>query len=216
MWTPTGYGNPGAYFIQFDGTNGGSNRSVVGVPDPSTPHSLVLWAAMVSSGSLGTMVGYGNDSTNTGHNFVFSSGNTMIIRRVSTGATVLSFAYPTGEWRFIVYTYDGTTNTFYHNGIAVATSITAPQGATVNAVTVGENVHTGFPERALSGSKLSSVSFYNRALRPGEVFAMWDVATRWGRERPRKSSGFLGSDAVVSASNIAAFASRTRLIPGVN
>ncbi len=207
---------PGAFFILFDGSNGGSNRAVTGVPNPSTPHSLAVWIDMVSSGALGTLVGYGNDSTNTGHNLVVSAGNTIIVRRVSTGATVVSFAYPAGRWRHIVYTYDGTNNVLYHNGTQFATTTTAPQGATVNAVTVGENVHTGFPERALNGTRLSSVCFYNRPLRAGEVFSLYDTQSKWGFVRPRKSGLPPGTDAVLSASNIAAFASRTIFIPGVN
>lgn len=225
IWV-TGQEDAGLFGIQFDGTNGASNRAVTGVPDPSTPHSMSIWFYMGTTGSKRTICGYGNDSSNLGHNCVLLATREPAIVRVSTGATIVSAETTAAAyWSHIVYTYDGTTNRLYHQGFEIANSTTAVQGATVNAVTIGENVHTGFPERAGSGQKASDLRFWNRPLTPAEVFAMWNRVSRFLPYYPRPLSlgtggavTFSGSGAVTisnaTCSGSATFAAGTKTASG--
>src|SRR6202000_1877200 len=71
----------------------------------------------------------------------------------------------TGTWHHIVYTYDGTTNTLYVDGVSKGTSTTAHQSASILKAYLG----TWTPNNDMLNGSLDEVRVYNRALGSSEI-----------------------------------------------
>jgi hypothetical protein len=145
----------------------------------TSPFSLMLWAWFPSFPPGGQFFSIGNGSAGINLNY---TGGTMAWLRASNGVDVVRQAtsYTDFAWRHIVATWDGTTARIYHNGLAdgSATSPTVDSGAGTR-VGLLTNANAGFPQGPSGGAYVCDARLWNRALPPGEVWALYDPQTRW-------------------------------------
>jgi len=169
-WTTVGKIN-GA--LTFDGTSQKIDVSnMTGLPKENDPQTLSVWfkfanVSDISSG--GGLMQLSNLSSNKGTNlrFVCCSGTLSVTKYDGTNLAVGST--PTANvWHLATYTWDGTTNMLYIDGVQIGTSTTAPDTAISTVLYIGDDTSTLFK------GTIDDARVYNRALSAAEVAQIYN------------------------------------------
>jgi hypothetical protein len=172
-WVTTGY--PGADYpnpaaLRFDGNDHvqlGTNN----LPANNRPQTLALWlnyaAVPDANGQICLAITDGNaggERLKLGFKeqrlAAFKSGNPPVL---------VDVAPPAPGWHHLAYSYDGTTNRLYVDGVQRATSTTAPDTGPANNARLGANFDGSEPFTGL----LDEVRIYNRALTAAEIASLF-------------------------------------------
>lgn len=168
------------FVAKGDGTANAVITTAAGLGTLSGPLSLSMWF-------------YGNSTTNPSHVFTIGTGAAgtnfgvrnsgvdigLTTTKGSTGGVVLnSTSLKTVGWHHGVYTFDGTNNTLYFDGVADGTNTTAPDTGTITRVGLLVNSHNSFPEIA-GAFWVADLRIYNKALTADEVARMYRLGSRW-------------------------------------
>lgn len=151
------------------------------------PFTISLWHQTPSYVSLSTMFGVGDNDPGV------SNGTTGALR------LFLQFNNDYYLWgngadfdtgialdvdntvHHAAFTSDGTTVTFYRDGVALATQ-TIISGGAGNWITSGTTVSSGYGHTAAASaptSKMWDSRIYTRALSAQEMWALYEPSTRW-------------------------------------
>jgi hypothetical protein len=170
---PGGFGD-----YKCDGSIGARNDAVAGGFSVDTPHSAAFWVKLADASTLGQLFCYGDSAAHQGVNLSCASG-VIAAKHTASGFTIVASpaTIVVDIWYFVVYVYiGGGSSLLYINGVSVATATATPATATVNSISLGENLHPSFPERAASGTRIGDPSLWSRALTASEVQAGYDLS----------------------------------------
>jgi len=161
---------PGLFFANTSyGTfNGASSRvalTVSQLPAASEAQSIAAWVNIAalpgSASSIVSMTG-----ASSAIKLGLSSSQLRVLR--NDGVALVSTAAPsTGTWHHVAYTWDGTNNNLYVDGVAVTSTTTHDSGA-VTAAFIGA---TSAAADFFNGS-IDEVRIYDRALTATDVSAL--------------------------------------------
>jgi putative IMPACT (imprinted ancient) family translation regulator len=161
-WSPTGGRIGGA--LQFDGTDDVVNISAISFNYPITYSAWIK--PTTTSGSHAALGRYyggyklGTASTSFSYNIYTSANNSR------TSDTVTA-----NEWAHLAATYDGTTITYYLNGVSVATvAQTADLSQTSSAWQIGAHGHSN----EYFQGYVDDVRLYSRVLTSTEIASIAD------------------------------------------
>ena len=135
----------------------------IGMPNPNAVQSISLWVKLVNlTGQQNFIVM--TDKVSGAIQFGIKDG---VVKVWGWGAVdvVAGTAPTTGAWHHIAYTYDGTNNTIYIDGVNKGTSTTAHQTGSIGKVYLG----TWTPNYDILNGSLDDVRVYNRALSSTEI-----------------------------------------------
>ena len=137
---------------------------VTNLPANNAPQSISLWfegtANAANNQNMIAMVGSGS-AVQLGFR-----GTSLIAWNLG-GGTLVNTNAPDSNWHQVVYTYDGTTDSIYLDGVLKATAANAPhQAGTVTTAYLGTYDAAG--DEPFGGS-LDDVRVYNRALSGAEI-----------------------------------------------
>lgn len=143
--------------------------------------SLTAWIGATPSAN-GMLFAVG-DGTN-GPRLILTAASAVSVTRGSTGGTVITD--PVGFfdpfWKHVAYTFDGTTNRLYLNGIETINNATATDGTgTISRLCIFTNSNDGFltGNSPVAGTGIADARLYGRPLSPAEIYRMSHPATRW-------------------------------------
>jgi CubicO group peptidase (beta-lactamase class C family) len=107
----------------------------------------------------------------------------------------------TNTWNHVAFTYDGTTVRFYVNGVMSAPITQSLYDFDLSTLTIGCNLIGGSTTQLSFDGGIDEFRFYNRALTPWEIQAIYAAGTNGmcpptplmfaGDERFSKSNGFI-------------------------
>ena len=122
----------------FNGSNNYITFSVNSLPANSAPQTISTWVNYVATtGNNQNFVVMENGGSGSGQQMGFRGGT--LLEWLWGGSTIVaSPSVPTANaWHYCVYTYNGTTNSFYVDGVLKATSTTSPQTAAPTILALG-------------------------------------------------------------------------------
>lgn len=145
-------------------SGGYASLGINNLPANNAVQSISLWVKLVSNGGTQNMIALANSGSSSGVQVGIRGGG--LTAWSWGGGTLISTSLPsTGVWHHVAYTWDGTNNQLYLDGVAATSTTTAHQIATPSQAFLG--TYDGADE-LLSGS-LDDVRVYNRALSSTEV-----------------------------------------------
>lgn len=161
---PTSINFSDARAVTFDGSSARASLGTTGLPAANAAQSISAWVRFAGASSTQSLVALtGSSSAVT---LGLGSGNVRVLK--NSGSLVSTTAPSTGTWHHVAYTWDGSTNTLYVDGVAAGTSSTAHDSSAVTAAFIGAtSASAGF----LNGS-LDDVRIYSRALSASEVASL--------------------------------------------
>lgn len=163
-----------------DGTGNAVIKTAAGLGTLGGPLSMSMWfngnsttnpshIFTIGTGSAGTNFGIRNSGADVG----------LTATKGSTGSVLLnSTSTKTVGWHHGVYTFDGTNNTFYFDGVADGTNATAPDSGTITRIGLLVNSHDSFPEIA-GAFWVADLRIYSRVLTAEDVARMYRHGSRW-------------------------------------
>lgn len=144
--------------------------------------TMSIWAA--ANGSDGDMVcAIGTGAA--GPRFQYRSvDSVLLVTKGSDGGTIIQDPYGSHNpfWKHFAYSWDGTTNRLYVNGVEATNNTNARDGTgTITRICVFTNSHDSFltGNTPTGGTGAADMRVYNRPLAPSEVYALYDPSTRW-------------------------------------
>ena len=163
-WTsaPAGITFDDAAALKLDGSNGSVTLGHTNLPASTAAQTISLWFNLGSTTGTQDFIALGDGShgiklgLNAGVLAAFTWGGTSLI----TATTPVA-----GGWHNVVYSYDGTNNRFYLDGVSVASTTTAPQSATVTVAMLGS--YDGSHE--LFKGSIDDVRVYNTTLTAAQI-----------------------------------------------
>ncbi len=156
--------------LSFNGTNQYVNVGINNMPAINGPQTISLW---MRYSSVPTTIQdlFSHWGNNAYSQLSFRSPTDFGLHRGGGGAVVDSSVIPSpGAWHYIVYTYDGTTNRIYVDGVQTGASTNVPDiGATQYA-----DIASWSGGELFNGS-IDDVRIYNRALSAAEVKQLYNL-----------------------------------------
>ncbi|MFC4598640.1 LamG-like jellyroll fold domain-containing protein [Cohnella hongkongensis] len=165
--------------VTFNGTNGyGSLPS--GIVSGLNDFTIATWVKVNDTSNWTRIFDFGTGTTTNmfltprpggaGLRFAITTGGSGAEQRISTTA-----AFPTGVWKHVAVTLNGTTGTLYVDGVSVATNANmtlkpSSLGST-NQNYLGRSQYAG--DAYLNGS-LDDFRIYNRALGAAEIAELFN------------------------------------------
>jgi hypothetical protein len=164
-WTsaPAGITFDDAAALKLDGSTGSVTLGHSGLPASNTAQTISLWVNLGSTTGTQDFLVLGDGSH--GVKLGLKSG---VLGAYTWGGTALITATTpaAGGWHNVVYSYDGTSkHNFYLDGVAVASTTTTPDSATVSVAMLGSS--NGSQE--LFKGSLDDVRVYNKALTAAQI-----------------------------------------------
>ena len=152
-----------ADMLTFDGSTGyATDATPVAMPANNAPQTISLWAQFPSSTSTQAMLAL----TGSGSAVVLGLGGGNVRVWKNSAADLAHVTAPTdGAWHHVAYTYDGSTDKLYVDGVLAPTlSVSHDSGATtaifMGAASAGSSLFNG---------SLDDVRVYTRALTAREI-----------------------------------------------
>ncbi len=182
-WSGTPAGTSGYYSAGKVGTWGGSfdgtsTRASLGATTPilfpmaNASRTLTVWIkTSQSSGGFG-IINYGNGGTGYDNIlYIVTPGYASFkqqggANRIDGGTTIVN----DNNWHFIVFTYDGSNQVLYVDGVLV----NSRSGAILNT-TSGSNNYFGDSGYGYFQGLIDDVRIYNRTLPPAEIQALYNA-----------------------------------------
>jgi hypothetical protein len=138
----------------------------------NSPFTAAAWISLATSTTWRTIVGEG---CNPGLTFTVSYGNLYYGK--NCGGTDPFFysagQVPLNQWLYVVWTWDGTLNKIYQNGVLVASASNLNNVPyTHAALSIGSYHQTG---AEFFNGLIDEVRIYNRALSAAEISAIYNA-----------------------------------------
>jgi hypothetical protein len=138
-----------------------------GIPAVNAAKTVGAWIKLGSTAVVQDAIALG-DGTNGVKLGIQSVGSLAVWTWGASPTTLASTLAPTdGAWHQVTYTYDGTTNRLYLDGVLANSTSTTPPTATTTVVDLGS--YDGTHELMANNSAIDEVRVYNRALTAAEV-----------------------------------------------
>ncbi len=197
---------------------------ITNVPNVNVSQSISCWFmhTVAPTGNM-NIIAIMNDGVNAGNQLGFrnqGTGEHILMWQYGGGTTVEGTFLPANDvWHHAVWTWDGTTNRLYVNGVEDANSLTALQTAAITDINFGR--WTGGSE--YYPGTLDDMRIYDRALSPEEVATIYaargtdgivdGLVSRWLMNEGSEGSAASGAgnvrDSAINANNGEAFTSPT-------
>jgi len=149
--------------MSFDGSAGYVSTGVTSLPAANAAQTISAWiniAALPASASSVVALNGASSTVQLG-----LSPTTLRVLR-NDGTALISTAAPsTGAWHHVTYSWDGTTNRLYVDGVAASPTMTAHDSAAVTAAYIGATN----PGADFFNGKVDDVRIYNAALTATQV-----------------------------------------------
>ena len=149
--------------VKLDGSSGYVSLGTTNLPAANATETISVWVKLGSTSGTQDFIALGNGS-GSGVKLGLSGGTlaafTWAGTSLVTGTTPVD-----GAWHNVVYSYDGTNNRLYLDGVAATPTITAHQSASTTAAFLG--TYDGTHE--LFHGSLDDVRVYNTALSAAQV-----------------------------------------------
>ncbi len=149
--------------VTFDGTTGYISTGVTNIPKPDGKMTISAWVKLASTTGTQDMVAF-NDGAGDGIKLGLNTGT--LSAWTWAGTSLITATTPIdGAWHNVVYTWDGTTNNLYVDGLAAASTTTGhPTGTITQGILGSADGTTEF----LKGS-LDDVRVFKTALTAAQV-----------------------------------------------
>jgi hypothetical protein len=162
---PTTIGFDDAAAMKFDGSAGYVSAGATGLPAANAAQSISAWVNISAlPGTASSVVALTGASSAV--KLGLSSSNLRVLRNDGT-ALIQTTAPSTGAWHHVAYTFDGTNNNLYVDGVAVTATTTAHDAGAV----------TG----AFIGASSASADFFNGMIDDVRVYSAALTATQVAR-----------------------------------
>ncbi len=151
--------------LSFNGKNSFVSAGVAGLPGVNQSKTVMCWLYWTSNrGSAQSVVALANGAQHASVQQGFQGSQVGILQFGDTWLVAASLP-SSKSWHHFAYTYDGSSNRLYIDGVLVGSSTISPQTASVTSLEIG---------RWIAGSKyfkgiIDEVRIYNRALGPEEI-----------------------------------------------
>ena len=158
--------------LSFNGKNSFVSAGVAGLPAVNAPKTISCWLNV--SGGAGTtqsVIALANEAQHASVQQEFKSSQVGMLQYGDTWL-VAGNSPPAKAWHHFAYTFDGTQNRFYIDGVLVSSSTIQPQAGSVAGFQIG---------RGIAGSdyfkgSIDEVRIYSRALSQEEITAVMNTA----------------------------------------
>ncbi len=149
--------------MKFDGATGYATLGTTNLPAASAAETISVWVKLGATSGTQDMVALGDGA---GHGVKLGLNGGTLSAWTWGGTSLAVGATPVdGAWHNVVYSYDGTNNKIYVDGVAATSTVTAHQSATTSQAFLG--TYDGTHE-LLNGS-LDDVRIYNVALTAAQI-----------------------------------------------
>ncbi len=151
--------------LALDGSSGYVTLGVNNLPANNAQQSISLWfKGTPNSGTNQNMIAISNLGASSAVQVGFRGTNLLAWNY--GGGTLVSTAAPTDNaWHQVIYTYDGTTDSIYLDGVFKQSAVGPHQAGTPTTAYLG----TYNPSSELFGGALDDVRVYNRVLSGSEI-----------------------------------------------
>jgi fibronectin-binding autotransporter adhesin len=150
--------------ITLDGSNGYVSLGVTNLPANNAVQTISLWFQGNPNGGNENMIAMSNLTTGSALQLGFR-GASLIAWNYGGGTLVSTTAPVDGLWHQVIYTYDGTNDTLYLDGVQSATAVGSHQTGTPTSAYLG----TYSPTAELFVGSLDDVRVYNRVITSAEI-----------------------------------------------
>ncbi len=164
-WTAaaSGVGFDDACGLKLDGASGYVSAGATSIPNPDAKMTISAWVKLGSTTGTQDFVAF-NDGAGDGIKLGLNGGT--LSAWTWAGTSLVAGATPVdGAWHNIVYSYDGTNNNLYVDGVAATSTTTAHQTGTIIQAILGSADGT---REFLNGS-LDDVRVYKTALTTTQI-----------------------------------------------
>lgn len=151
--------------LKLDGATGYASMGVTNLPAANATQTISLWAKLGSTSGIQNLVALVASAATSGVQIGLRNN---LLSAWTWGGTALVSVTPPGDgaWHHIAYTWDGTTDRLYLDGVVTsATGATPHQAATPTAAYLG--TYNGSAE--LYGGSLDDVRVYNKTLSAAQI-----------------------------------------------
>lgn len=123
--------------LSFDGNNDYVSTAVgTGLPSNNAPQTISVWAKYTSTPNTSNLLSLSNGTSST--QLGFKTGPSIVAVWKYSGTTLATATLPsTNAWHQYVYTYDGTTNKLFIDGLLANSSTTAVQTGSPSSLQIG-------------------------------------------------------------------------------
>jgi hypothetical protein len=170
-------GQIGNYAASLNGTNQyGNTTTVTNIPTVQGAQTLSAWVYINAIASEDIVDNI--DGTTSANQLRVNTAGEAEVSKWSGGITITetSKVLAIHTWYMVTFTWDGTTNIIYVNGVATTpTSATAHQNVASTTVFIGA-YGTGAGNENFNGY-IDDVRIYNRALSAADVAQLYDYYT---------------------------------------
>ena len=206
-WASTS--GPGLFFANtsfgtFNGTSSRVSLAVSQLPAANAAQSISAWVNYSSLPSGATSIVALNGSSSAVR--LGLNGSFLYVVNSTTSGLILTTPPSTGTWHHVAYTYDGTTNNLFVDGVAVSSTTTAHETGPVTSAFIGA---TTAGSEFFNGS-IDEVRIYDRALTATEVSALalgqtpgTSIATHTFSDAYSASVGANVADMVIASGTVA-------------
>jgi len=163
---PATVGFDDAASVILNGTSGYASLGIANLPANNAAQTISVWVNFPSTGGTQNMIALDNAGAASGIQLGIRGGNVTVWGW--GGGTLVAAAPPsTGAWHHLAYTYDGTTDSLYIDG--VVTTATASHATTAFAAVAAAYLGTYDGGSELYGGSLDDVRVYNVALTASQI-----------------------------------------------
>src|SRR5450631_1480676 len=149
--------------VTFDGTTGYISTGVTNIPKPDAKQTISVWVKLASTSGTQDIVAF-NDGAGDGIKLGLNAGT--LSAWTWAGTSLITATTPVdGAWHSVIYSWDGTTNNLYVDGVAATSTVTAHPTGTITQGVLGSADGT---QEFLNGS-LDDVRVYKTALTATQV-----------------------------------------------
>ena len=149
--------------VTFDGTTGYISTGVTNIPKPDAKQTISVRVKLASTSGTQDIVAF-NDGAGDGIKLGLNAGT--LSAWTWAGTSLITAPTPVdGAWHSVIYSWDGTTNNLYVDGVAATSTVTAHPTGTITQGVLGSADGT---QEFLNGS-LDDVRVYKTALTATQV-----------------------------------------------
>jgi len=159
----------------FDGAADYITGDDTGLPSGNTARTISAWINPSSTSVANrTIFGYGTDASYQGWGFDLDGDNLKVQTYAQGASAVSTGSIVVNKWQHVAATYDGTTVTYYIDGVAsgTATFLTQTPNTVPNVYELGRTVWAS--GRAYFAGQIRDVKVFPSALNSGEIAQLYN------------------------------------------